>query len=625
MIHTAVIPAAGRGVRLDRPGTPKPLVDVGGCPLAVRLVRQLELFGVKNVFIVTGYENEKTERALRKYDFEAQVSFIYNKDWSQGLSRSVLAAKPFVNAPFILAMADHVFDDETIAAAVAVTECVESATAVVDTRLDEVFALSSAVKVAVADNRVSAIGRNLEKYNAVDTGLFVFSPDFFDILEKSIKPEQENDLASALEFLILQKKLNSIQAQGRVFDDVDTPAALVHAELRFRNRTRTSRAPKPEFMSSSKLFQTYPYQIDYKKETKMVVGRGFLNDPSSINLIPDDAASSPIFLFTDETVNELYGKKLADTLQRMNYDIHRLVLPDGEESKSLTNYSYLVERVLSQGVDERSVFISLGGGVVCNVCGFVASTIYRGLDLVHLPTTVMAQCDAAISHKQAINGYQGKNLVGSYYSPRLVAVDVETLNTLPDRLISDGLSEVIKHALGQDVDYIEFLQKYNGDIRDLDFLEEVITRNVRLKCDLVKNDPKEHREGMILQYGHTVGHAVERLSGYRLYHGESVGIGMAVAARVARLLGACDDSLVSLHDSLISKFKLPTKIPAGIRPEDILASVRYSKRFLTEGTRMALLSEPGKLWCVDDEYAIPVSDQVITEAVIQCMEENHNV
>jgi 3-dehydroquinate synthetase len=126
---------------------------------------------------------------------------------------------------------------------------------------------------------------------------------------------------------------------------------------------------------------------------------------------------------------------------------------------------------------------------------------------------------------------------------------------------------------------------------------------------------------MILQYGHTVGHAVEHLTGYSYYHGESVGVGMAAAARVARIMGACDDGLVALHDKLIEKFNLPTKMPATIRPEDVLASLKYSKRFLTEGTRMALLSGVGRLWRVDGEYAIPVSEPVLTEAIMQCREE----
>jgi 3-dehydroquinate synthase len=339
-------------------------------------------------------------------------------------------------------------------------------------------------------------------------------------------------------------------------------------------------------------------------KTRVALRRGLLEAPELVDLIPDSSASSPVFVFTDETVNRLHGERFLERLRRDGYDANVMILPDGEEAKTLSNYVYLVERVLSRGVDERSVFISLGGGVVCNVCGFVASTIYRGLDLVHVPTTVMSQCDAAVSHKHAMNGRHGKNMVGSYYPPRLVAIDVDVLRTLPDRLIRDGLAEAVKHALAQD----------DGDPSDLDFLEEVVRRNVALKRDLLLLDPKEHREGVVLQYGHTFGHPVEHLSGYRLYHGESVAIGMMVAARVARLLGACGDDLVELHERVIARYGLPTRAPESIRTADVLDSLRFNKRHLTEGTRMALLTDVGKIWNVAGEHIIPVADCVLSEA-----------
>jgi 3-dehydroquinate synthase len=176
------------------------------------------------------------------------------------------------------------------------------------------------------------------------------------------------------------------------------------------------------------------------------------------------------------------------------------------------------------------------------------------------------------------------------------------------------MSEVIKHAIGQDPEYVDMLLAYKGPQDDRDFLEEVVRRNVELKCQLSVSDPKEHREAMVLQYGHTVGHPVEHLSGYRLYHGESVAIGMMVAARVARILGACKDDLVDLHRQLIDHFGLPSQVPYSIQTNDMLESLQFNKRYLTEGTRMALLSDVGRLWNVDDDYVIPVSDSVLSEA-----------
>jgi 3-dehydroquinate synthase len=133
-------------------------------------------------------------------------------------------------------------------------------------------------------------------------------------------------------------------------------------------------------------------------------------------------------------------------------------------------------------------------------------------------------------------------------------------------------------------------------------------------------DPKEEREGMVLQYGHTVGHPIEHLSGYRLYHGEAISIGMMVAVRVSRIMGACTDELVRRHEELLGRYGLPTRIPRSIRVDDIIDALRYNKKYLVEGTRMALLTDVGKLWCVDGEHAIPVSDRVVAQAAGQCME-----
>lgn len=617
MIGRAVIPAAGRGLRLDRPGTPKPLVDVGGQPMIVRLIDQLARFGIEQVVIVVGYEADKVSRALARHPaIDIEVEIVGNIRWEEGLACSILAARDLVQGPFLLAMADHVFDDALIDRMVAAERGPASVTALVDPNVDRVFDLDSAVKVRRRGSQVADIGFTLEKFDAVDAGLFSAGIELFDALEAACRRDPAADLSDGLRTLCTAGRVAAITVpwDGR-WDDVDTPAALIRAEMRLRKQQREQKVSSPPAPGDRDELDEFRFVVPEPTPARIAVGRGFVKEPWRLPLIPEEAASSPVFVFTDETVARLYGDDFVTDLIRRGYDARAVVLPDGEESKSLANYHYLVERVLSRGVDERSVFISLGGGVVCNVCGFVASTIYRGLDLVHLPTTVMAQCDAAISHKQAINGYHGKNMVGSYYVPRLVAADVDVLATLPERLLRDGLAEVIKHAVGQDSQYVEMLLAHRGELGDPAFLERAVRRNVELKCALAESDPKEHREAMVLQYGHTVGHAVEHLTGYRLYHGESVAIGMVVAARVARILGACDDGLVELHVELCRHFGLPTEVPRNISTEDLLDSLRYNKKYLTEGTRMALLAEVGRLWNVEGDYAIPVSDHVLAEAI----------
>jgi 3-dehydroquinate synthase len=448
----------------------------------------------------------------------------------------------------------------------------------------------------------------------VDAGFFVATPALFGALEEVRRALAGAELADALRLLARAGRLRAVRAGVGQWNDVDLPVDVICAEMRLRDQRRRGAyrgSPRAERGDPSEVFD---FAGGAAGRTRVVVGRGFVGHPEELDLVPAGSASSPVFVFTDETVNRLYGEQFVGKLRASGLDAHAIVLPDGEESKTLAHYVHLVERVLSRGVDERSVFISLGGGVVCNVCGFVASTIYRGLDLVHVPTTLMAQCDAAISHKQAINGHHGKNMVGSYYPPRLVAVDVEVLGTVSPRQIRDGLAEVAKHALAQDPSYVDMLLGFRGDLADLGFLEEVVRRNVRLKRELVRTDPQEHDDGVVLQYGHTFGHPVEHLSGYRLYHGESVAIGMMVAARVAHLLGACSSELVDLHERLIGHLGLPTEAPASIRTHDVVEALRFNKRYLTEGTRMALLSDVGRLWRVQAEAMIPVSEQVLAQA-----------
>jgi 3-dehydroquinate synthase len=387
--------------------------------------------------------------------------------------------------------------------------------------------------------------------------------------------------------------------------------------MAFRDQWRNAVVTEVQAESRSGAGTTrYAFVTGKPEQTDIVVQRGLVRHPETLEIIPRESASSPHFVFTDPRVDRLYGQDFVAGLRGQGYQIHTVMLPEGEAAKTLANYERCVDEVLSQGIDERSVLISLGGGVVCNVCGFIASTLYRGIGLVHVPTTLMAQCDAAISHKQAVNGSKGKNMVGSYYAPKRIFVDVDTLASLDARLIPDGLAEVVKHALGQDPAFIRTLQAYRGDHRDPDFLETVVRRNIELKCQLMANDPKEHREGMVLQYGHTVGHPIEFLSSFRLSHGQAVAIGMMIAVRVARLLGGCADSDILLHRDLIEQFGLPSCIPREIAPDDIMEMMRYNKRYLTEGTRMALVSGPGQLWSVDDNFAIPVPDEVVRAAIM---------
>jgi 3-dehydroquinate synthase len=637
MYKKALIPAAGRGARLDRPNTPKPLVDVGGRPIILHLLKRLQEVGVEHAVVVVGFEGKKIVRELTNHpELSLKVEFVEHEGWESGLASSLLAARDaFCSAaagaadkaggaeradePFLLAMADHLFEADLVAKMATVELGPDEVCAMlVDRDSERIYDLDDAVKIALDADGVVDAGRHLDEFHGIDAGLFACRPALFDALSQVFDPAEPVDLTEAVATLGAAGNIRAEFVDEARWFDIDTPPMLIRAEMAVRNQRRVASVFRPEFDRDAGIkTDAYTFTTGKPHETDVLVQRGFVRNPDRLQLIPDRSASSPVYVFTDTRVNELYGDDFVGGLEKMGYDVRRVVMAEGEESKTLANYTRLVEHVIGEGIDERSVLVSLGGGAVCNVCGFLASTLYRGIGLVHVPTTLMAQCDAAISHKQGVNGERGKNLVGAYYPPLKIAVDIEVLATLEDWLIPDGLSEVVKHALGQDPDYLQFLLDFDGDIRDPDFLETVVRKNIELKCELMATDPKEYREAMVLQYGHTVGHPIEFLSGYDLNHGQSVGIGMMVAARVSRLLGGCDDEIVDLHRRVIEQYRLPTRIPASIQVDDILAMMRFNKRYLTEGTRMALVDGPGSLWSVDGDYVIPVSDAVLRQAIEQ--------
>ncbi len=608
-----MIPAAGRGARLDRPGTPKPLVEVGGVPLIVRVLGQLQAAGIEEAVIVVGFEGPAIVRALTGHPgLTLRMRFVEEPAWEAGLATTLAAARAYVTTPFVIAMADHVFDPRLVERIVGASVAPGDVVAMVDRESERVFDLHHAVRVALDGNDVTALGA-LDRYDAVDAGLFAATPELFDALDaaRSVGPAS---LADALAPLARARRVQALTTDGLAWDDIDTPAAAVHAEMRLRGERRrkvlvrgASAAREPD--------ARYRFVTGNPTATEIVVRRGAATGDRVDLGISGESASSPLFVLTDVTVDRLYGDRFVGALEQQGYNVTRVVMPEGERAKTLENFGWLMETVLSAGIDEHSVLVSLGGGVVCNVTGFAAATLYRGIGLVHVPTTLMAQCDAAISHKQALNGARGKNLVGAYYAPRQIIVDVDFLPTLSDRLLRDGLSEALKHALAQDASYLAWFMEQGRELRDPLFLEHVVRRNIELKCRLMAEDPKERSAGLVLQYAHNVAHAVEYLSGYQLTHGESVSIGMVVAARVSRILGGCGEDLVVAHERVLEKYELPRRVPRDIRVPDILDSLRYDKKTLVEGVRMPLLTGVGRLWQVDEDFAIPVAESVIAQAL----------
>ena len=291
------------------------------------------------------------------------------------------------------------------------------------------------------------------------------------------------ELGDTKDFNTPDSDLNESQLLGRQQCRTETHrrAALRLARVTAAQSEVVSKVGRGSVEGSS-----YNFTTGKPVKTEVIVARGVVSNPmlAAFEIIPMASASSPLFVFTDETVNGLYGDSFVQGFEEMGYVIHKIVLPDGEEAKTLEVYAKLADHVLSIGIDKSSVLISLGGGAVANVCGFIASTLHRGIGLIHFPTTLLAQCDASISHKQAVNAPHGKNLVGSYYAPIRIIVDTDVLQTLEDWLLPDGMGEIVKHALCQDVDLLHYLEEYEGPLEDPVFLDYVVRRTIELKCEV---------------------------------------------------------------------------------------------------------------------------------------------
>ena len=241
-------------------------------------------------------------------------------------------------------------------------------------------------------------------------------------------------------------------------------------------------------------------------------------------------------------------------------------IDDGEEAKSLTTIGELCSAFASWGLTRADVIIGVGGGVVTDVAGFAAATYHRGVDVIHVPTTLLAQIDAAVGGKTGVNLPEGKNLVGSFWQPRGVVCDLDALDTLPEDELRSGLGELAKY---------HFL---TGDPLDQMELQDRITRAVEIKAGIVGEDEKEQGKRALLNYGHTLGHAIENIGNYEIKHGEAVAIGLVYAAELAYALGRIDHEKVVEHRQVLESYGLPSALPMSMSDEDLLISMTRDKK-----------------------------------------------
>lgn len=348
--------------------------------------------------------------------------------------------------------------------------------------------------------------------------------------------------------------------------------------------------------------QPRPYEA--RIENGLVSNAG----PVLRELLPEHSA---LFVITVPSVRRKWGKKLADSLTGAGFATRLIEMPEGERFKRLTTVEELAEKLVKFGADRSAVIVAFGGGVVGDVGGFLASLFMRGVDVVQIPTTVLAQVDASIGGKTGVNLKAGKNLIGAFHQPRVVLIDPQVLSTLPKREYRAGLYEALKCGVIGNPELFAAFEKERDkiDARDPATVEYLITESVRLKAHVVSVDEKENGLRRILNFGHTVGHALEAETNYKaLLHGEAVAWGMVAASRIAAMVGALDDKSTSrITDATLGLGRLPK---LEVRGQSILQRLQSDKKTKNGKVHFVLPTEIGKVDIVNN-----VPSEVVLAAV----------
>jgi 3-dehydroquinate synthase len=334
--------------------------------------------------------------------------------------------------------------------------------------------------------------------------------------------------------------------------------------------------------------------------------------------LPRWAPAHTYALISDRTVMPRHGEKLAGELRGGGHRVETFTIPSGEEHKTRAEWARLTDAMLARELGRDTAVLALGGGVVGDMAGFAAATFMRGLPVVQLPTTLLAMVDASVGGKTGVDTAAGKNLVGAFHPPRAVVADTRLLDSLPEDQLRSGLAEAIKHGLIADADYLEWTETAFPRIiaGDDEARSALVARSVEIKAGVVSRDEREGGERKILNFGHTVGHAVEAVTGYSMLHGCAVGIGMVVEAEVGERLGVTEPGVTRRIREVLAGAGLPHTLPADVDPERVLAAARSDKKSRQGLVEYALLrrvgsADPGE----DGRWSRPVPESLVREAL----------
>ncbi len=324
----------------------------------------------------------------------------------------------------------------------------------------------------------------------------------------------------------------------------------------------------------------------------VTVGSGMLGAANAAITLPAGGAA---LIVSNETVAPLYLQALKDSFA--NTQVDTLILPDGEQFKTLEYWSRIIDKLVDIRATRDITLVTLGGGVIGDLGGFAAACYMRGIRFIQVPTSLLAQVDASVGGKTGFNHTQGKNLVGAFHQPVSVLIDIETLKTLPERDFSAGMAEVVKIAAVRDAEFLNWLESNNKAInaREPEVLISLIRRSIVNKAEVVARDERESGVRALLNFGHSFAHALESLTGYTKYlHGEAVAIGMLVATRLSEQRNLCAPGLSDRLGKLLRSFGLPVDMPDDALPDEILELMKLDKKVIAGSYRLILLNAAGQ-------------------------------
>jgi 3-dehydroquinate synthase len=335
----------------------------------------------------------------------------------------------------------------------------------------------------------------------------------------------------------------------------------------------------------------------------ILIGSRLLEEPSLLQQI---ITTRQVMLVTNDIVAPLYLARMTAALEQR--DCRTVVLPDGEAFKNLASFERILTALLEARFDRGATIVALGGGVVGDIAGFAAACYQRGVNFVQAPTTLLAQVDSSVGGKTAVNHPLGKNMIGAFYQPTAVIADLDTLRTLPRRELCAGIAEIIKYGLIGDAAFVVWLETHMQQLLMLDFdaISYAVEYSCRAKAAVVAADERESGLRALLNFGHTFGHGIEHAMGYGAWlHGEAVGAGMAMAARMSQRLGRITRTECERVVALIASAGLPTYPPADVSVNDLHAAMMIDKKNREGRIRLVLLSAVGKANLCDD-YPTPL-------------------